>query len=515
MEAVAKQRAVVGDAAPIVPRLEVVKIPISGRTGQKWGTQSRWWTIVDLAVFGVWSVLVGMVVQRHEPWADEAQSWLLARDLSFKTLWFHELRYNGTPGLWHTILWIAQHAFHAPYSAMSVIGVLCAGAGVALLIWESPFPRILTYLLALSYFLVYQYAVVARSYNLMPLVLFAAAMFYADRSRPIRMTAALMLLANISFHGTLMAAGLGFCYLLEARKVWGELGAAVRRKYFYCVAAMMLTFVFVYIVVRQTPDVAVFLNHRPTQPVWMRAELNIAYAFVDQPILSAVFLVLAGAWCWMRRKFLPFAILVSSLLVFLVLVYGRPHHVGTLFLAAIAGLWIAWPTAEQWLRSSKIERMATYGMGGLLACVLCVNVWDAAVAIRNDYLYPYCGSSDAANYLKRIGADKSTIFGYTYGTAAVQAYFDHNILANSPTTYYHEGLPLYASTMDLGELQRDAPEYVIIYSNDGDGTFHAADPALRALGYELVHFSPGDVFFKRFVFDTANYYIYRLAALNH
>jgi hypothetical protein len=129
--------------------------------------------------------------------------------------------------------------------------------------------------------------------------------------------------------------------------------------------------------------------------------------------------------------------------------------------------------------------------------------------MRQDYLHPYSGSADAASYLKQVEADKTTIFGYTYGISAVQAYFDHNIQTNSPTTYYHEGLPLYATQMDISQLQALGPEYVIIYSNDGPTTFNTADPSLRALGYHLVHSSPGDVFFKRFVFDSDNYYIYR------
>lgn len=470
---------------------------------------NRWWRIGDVLMFGLWSVLVGVILQHHEPWADESQSWLLARDLDLKTLWFHELRYNGTPGLWHTILWIAQHWFHAPYAAMGVIGGLCAAAGVAFILWQSPFPRPLSYLLVYSYFLVYQYAVVARSYNLLPVLVFAAAYFYQDRRRPVRMAAVLILLANVAFHGTLLAASLGLCYLIEAFKEWRRLSRIVRSRYLFCVTAVLLTFLFVFAVVKQTPDVAVFVNHRITEPRLMKLELNVAYAFLDRPALSALFLLLAGAWCFKRGKLLPFVLPVSLILGFLVLFYGRPHHVGTVFLAAIAGLWIAWPTEPEMSDCSHADRLTTYGMTGLLVCVFCVNIWDAAVAMRNDYLYAYSGSADAAAYLKRIGADNASIFGYTYGMSAIQAYFDHNIMANSPTTYYHEGLPLYATAMDISELQAAAPEYVIVYSNDGATTFNTGDPPLRAIGYHLVHVSGGDEFFKRFVFDTDNYYIYK------
>ena len=58
-----------------------------------------------------------------QKWADEAQAWLIDRDLDLKTIWFHELRYEGSPGLWHTILWVAQHVFHARYDGLGYIGM--------------------------------------------------------------------------------------------------------------------------------------------------------------------------------------------------------------------------------------------------------------------------------------------------------------------------------------------------------------------------------------------------------
>jgi hypothetical protein len=70
-------------------------------------------------VFGLWLALVGLIHGHHEPWAGESQAWLIARDLDLKKIWFYELRYEGTPGLWHTILWIAQHWFQAPSSTIA------------------------------------------------------------------------------------------------------------------------------------------------------------------------------------------------------------------------------------------------------------------------------------------------------------------------------------------------------------------------------------------------------------
>jgi hypothetical protein len=477
-------------------------------------SSNPWWKIADFSVFGLWVVVVVFILGYHEKWADEAQAWLIARDLDLRTIWFHELRYEGSPGLWHTILWIAQHWFHVPYTSLGVIGVLCAATGAAFILWKAPFPRPLSYLLLFSYFIVYQYAVIARSYNLLPLLVFGAAYFYRDRSHPLRMTVVLILLANVAVHGTFLAAALGFCFLIEAFKEWPNLSETVRRRYWLCGAAMLLTFLFLFAILKPTPDVKEFAKTGVAQdPVTytplVRFKEVLAYAFLDQPLISALFLFLAGVWCFKRGKLLPFVLPTSLMLFLFVAVHGRVHHHGTVFIAAIAGLWIAWPTSQEMQGFSSFDRLSTRAMSGLLACLLCVNIWDAAAAMRHDYLYPYSGSDDAASYLKQVRADESSIFGYTYGMAAVQAFFDHNILVNIPTTYYHEGLPLHGEVIDFREIRAEAPQYVIIFSHVPEVEFKALDPPLRSSGYGLVHFSDGRIFYKRFVAFATSYFIYR------
>jgi hypothetical protein len=473
---------------------------------------SRAGRIADVFVFGLWSVLVAVVLRHHEPWADEAQAWLLARDLDLKALWFHELRYEGTPGLWHTILWIAQHWFHAPYAALGGIGMMCAAAGVAFILWKCPFPRALRYLMVFSYFIVYQYAVVARSYNLLPLLLFAAACFYRDLTHPVRMTVALILLANVSMHGTVLAASLGLCYLIEASRDWPRLSRAIRNRYRYCIAGTLLVFIFLFVILKPTPDVSEFATDRSSDLTLSKLEsgaaLAAAHAFLDQATLSGIFLLLACAWCFRRGKLLTFVLPVSLMVGLFIALRGRPHHVGIVFLAAIAGLWIAWPSEPEFRNGSRADRLTNLGMAVLLAWVFCVNIWDAAFAMRNDYLYPYCGAADAASYIKEVGADKTTVFGYGYGIAAVQAYFPGNILVNIPTSYYHKGFPLHGATIDFSELKAAAPEYVIVFS-DGVIAFKADEPGLEAVGYQLVHSSRGEVFFKRFNVLGQSYSIFQ------
>lgn len=486
------------------------------------GNEPRdWWRVGDAAVLLAYVCVVAWTIRYHEKWADEAQAWLIARDLDLPTIWFHELRYEGSPGLWHTILWVAQHVFHAGYGAIGYIGLAFSIAGVAVLLFFAPFPRIVRWPLAFTYFLIYQYAVIARPYTLMPLLAFLAAVFFKDVKRPERVTITLILLANLSLHGAILAGCLGVAYLWEAMKSWAVLEKPVRRRYVGCVVAMSVVFLFLAVILKPTPDVEEFAMKKeiaqiaeslhvkqPTAQVKLLAV--VSGAFLDYTALSVIFILLAGAWCAMRRRLLLFAVPVALLITLYVAVHGYAHHHGTVFIAAITALWIAWPSQKEQEAFTLQERRATQMMMASLVCLCAIQIWDSAVVIRHEYLYPYSGAEDAANYLKSVRADSAPMFGYLYGIVGVQAYFDRNILSNIPTTYFHHGLPLYGTNIDLAQVERVAPRYVIIFTEQPQLLMDSGVlNSFLASGYRMVHFSDGYEFNKRTVYVRQAYLIFR------
>jgi hypothetical protein len=464
-------------------------------------------------VFGIWASVVGITLRHHEKWADEAQAWLLARDLSLPTLWFKELRYEGSPGLWHSILWVGQHVFHAPYSALGVIGMICAAAGVLVLLRYAPFPRPIRWLLVASYFLVYQYAVIARPYVLIPLLTFVAARLFKDLQHPERITVALVLLANVTAHGALLAGCLGLAYAIEVIKAWPALDDRVRGRFVLAAGAMLLTFFFLFAVLKPPPDVEAFVEVQQTTLLHKVAKgvEGVNGAFFDASrVLTFAWLALVGVWCWSRGKAIVFILPVLVLGMFYGWVDGWAHQQGTIFIAAIGGMWIAWPDEGEKAAFLSRERHAYWAATTALACLLVFQTYTAALVIRNDYLYPYCGAEDAAKYLKAVGADVHPIFGYLYGMVAVEAYFDHNIQANRPTAYFHHGSPFFGLVPDSAEIQEFAPQYIVVACwFDIDRSFKVIDSRMRQEGYSLVHFSDGYLFSKRGWDARQVYFIYR------
>src|SRR6202012_911792 len=96
------------------------------RRQQRTAQLQQWSQLLALAGY---AAVVAMGIAFHEPWADEAQAWLLARDQGFWHLMLHAIRYEGSPGLWHAFLWVLAR-MHVGYTGMRWVSGAVAVAGV-------------------------------------------------------------------------------------------------------------------------------------------------------------------------------------------------------------------------------------------------------------------------------------------------------------------------------------------------------------------------------------------------
>lgn len=177
----------------------------------------------DLPVIGkvilsvAWLALTVILAVHHEPWGDEADVWLAARDLDFGSTELRRFTASvGMPALWHLAV-AALAKGGAPYWSMFLVHGALAGLVVGMLLWRSPLPPILRVLLPFSFFLGYEYSIVARSYVVTVLLLLVIAEL-STRTGDRRLLArglAIGLLANTNPHGFFIAFGLGVGLLLE------------------------------------------------------------------------------------------------------------------------------------------------------------------------------------------------------------------------------------------------------------------------------------------------------------
>ena len=150
----------------------------------------------------------------HEPWADEAQAWLIARNLGIPGI-LHQMGYEGSPPLWHLLLWLLTR-LHLPYAALGLVSLTLVASGMYIWLRWSPLPAFVRLLLPFAFYYQYQYAVVSRSYALSTLLAFAAVALW--RAKPPRILAfgfVLALLVQTNLYGCMIAAGIACAFACE------------------------------------------------------------------------------------------------------------------------------------------------------------------------------------------------------------------------------------------------------------------------------------------------------------
>jgi hypothetical protein len=391
----------------------------------------------QLGRLGPWLILIcyaayiALVLHEHEPWTDEAQSWLLARDASIPDLLFKYLRYEGTPGLWHLLLAIPAK-LGMSYFSLNVVGALCAFAGVYLLVRYSPFPLWLKALLPFTYFLAYQYAIVARSYCLIAPVLFATAICYRKRDEAYgRFAICILLLAHISLHTTLMAGAIWLFEVGALLKDWRAGNAEKLQTRVIWLGVLSVNFLLIIWQLWPPPDLII------REPYELRISAFIfknamAEAFSLPVGLGFVFLFALLPILYVRRTAGLCLVGLALPLALMCFRYYAPWHAGTLLLFVVFAVWIALGRGDSeirhvsWLKPVLANRAAL----AALAVVSVIQIREAAIAGWHDYDSPYSGSLAAAEYIRDEGIDRRTVNALDIHSFSILPYFKVNFFAN-------------------------------------------------------------------------------------
>jgi hypothetical protein len=475
--------------------------------------KSGYWILI----FAVYVSLLAATVSRHEPWMDEAQSWLLASDFTVTDLFVKYLRYEGHPSLWYLIL-ILPAKFGLPYFTVNVLSALFAALGVGLFLRYSPFPIIIKILFPFSYFAFFQYAVVARSYCLIPLILFLIAINYKRKlEHPYLYILLLCLLANVSVHTFLMAGTFLFVHLLDVLKVWRHMDK--RLKIHHGAAVVIFGLISVQLVLLLAPP--------PDQVFAQGINLSIVNFFEVSKRMYAGSLVLDEAnWIIGLQSGISLAIFIATLfflrqkklillyvlpllliLTFLAVKYSNLWHEGILFFLWIFVLWVGFDK-DKTEETSKTAKTVLV----LMTAVLGVQVYWSAYAAYNDFHHNYSGSFQVAEYIKANRLENRKIFASGWKSVAIQPYFNANIFYN-----YNNNSNMriwFWSTQNqtevginpsiIGRIESEQPDVVVFASDHID-----AEQPIEIQGYQFVDLFEGNLYWKTGIYEQNSYWVFR------
>lgn len=430
----------------------------------------------------------------HEPWADEAQSWLLARDASVAELWTRLLHYEGTPGLWHTLLHVLQRCgLH--YRGLNIFSAVIGCAAVFVLMRYAPFPAWVRLLLPFTFFLAYQYPVIARSYSLLPLLTFVAAVLLVMRPSPAPfwLVSMLVLMAAVSVHGFAMSAAISVYVVWRTGWNWPSKKRAIAAAAVYVVCLILLASA-----AWPAKDV-IFPVHvnAASGRVLQVSGLMFRQAFAGNSILTAAALALSLPFLWKGGGLGLFVLVSVSLCAVSSVVYWQPWTQGLLFLGWVAAIWIS------------ANRTAPGPAPAIaLAIVIACQLYWSARSMYYDWHQSYSGSRDAAQYIGS-GACTDRVAGLGYSTTALQPYFPRNIFVNFDRGFWDwssrnrtEEASLFFSTA--------RPDCVVVGYKAAREQERRVGLLNRA-GYDSIRRFPGNLFWEDRIYEPESFEVYKRA----
>ena len=455
----------------------------------------------------LYSAIVLICAGRHEAWFDEAQAWLLARDASLPDLFIRYARWEGSPSLWHFLLMpFARAGF--PYADLSYISAALAIGGVILFLWRSPFPLWMRLLFPFTYFPLFQYSAVARSYALVLPLLCGIAILFPKRvsQHPVWFCVLLALLANTSFHCTIVAG------VLFVEWLWTAWRSGTIRTRPVLVALMTsafgLLYLLIYLELRVPLDLSVHVGiAHPMNAGMIRFLKQISEAFwggiggnAYRAFSTLVGFFVIGISLWRFGRSTSGFILAASTVLLLTLAglkHAAPWHAGVVFLVWIFALWIFFLQHPARAASSRSLHI-------VIAVILVVQTVFGLQSVWFDIFRPYSGSRDAAAYLQSTGQDQRKLFAIGFKAFAIQPYFHRDVFAYQENGR-QQAFYLWASNLDhanFPDIALRKPEAIVLAPWDP-----TIAQRLKNLGYcEEKHFE-GALWWKNAIAEPDTYSI--------
>ncbi|MBQ5329781.1 MAG: hypothetical protein J6F31_00880 [Oscillospiraceae bacterium] len=445
--------------------------------------------------FLLYTVLFFVTSVFHEPWLDEAQSWLIARDASFHDMVFVLPHYEGHPPFWWLLLSLPAKLGLDYEMSLTVISCAVFAAISFLVIFRSPFPLYVRLLLPLSYHIFYGYGVIARPYGICILAFILMGITYKERDeKPFLYIFANILACSATAFAVVLCGGLALCWCIDLfREYRKDIPSFFRNKRFFALLLLLCFALF---------ELYLFIPYEDTfsyseDPLTAGAFLHGMYymllmlpadalligtgmglggqvkysSFLPREYLSMTVVSLAMYFFLFRlllrkNKAKEFVLPYVLLSAFGAGVYFTVHHEGMVFVFILFVLWICFDSKEDralkidgYINRAKADRLGLCLLAGSAALECIWSAVDITADIRGNFYY----GREVAAYLKETGlwernimtpfyenADSSFLSTNKQETAAtVNPYFDKNIFFGLNSG--NEGYIIHRNSEEINE----------------------------------------------------------------
>ena len=403
---------------------------------------------------------------------------------------------------------------------MVIINTIISICTAYVVIFKSPFSLRITALFMFSAVMAYQLAVVARSYMLLVLLLFAIAWLYTQRHKmPLRYAALVALLGNTEVMVAIPCAILTGLFFMEARKVTDP---AARKTHIRALGIMAFGGVVALVSVwphAGSNEYVGQLNYFNTAFIIKVTDFMIPWAhFIENPwapnafsqwfrdhhIISALPGITVLLLTSLLIKKSPLQLLHLGWIAGLYFIYtfkyfGQFYHGELMLVYTFFMVWLWRQENPGEIRDNR-QLKALSLLSWILTASLSVSVVGMVNEYHTEYKTPFSGSKDMASYIKENGYDRKTIaFMGCYSLTSVAAYL--------PETDFwfvgedkHARYMVWSKVWDECQHQPFSNQMERLVQQYNYNTVIVSEQQLPTefMPLKLLHYSPGRMIFESF-----------------
>lgn len=416
--------------------------------------------------------VIGLIgVFHHEMWRDELQIWLVGSSAHTFSEFLRNMTNECNPFGWYFLDFVLSRFTDNPL-IVQVFHLLLATGTIYLILKYSPFTLLQKVFVSFSYYLLFEYCLIARGYALTIFFIFLFCTLYQQvksKHRYLILGLVLFCLANTTGHGVIMT--LSLLGMMMADYLFTK-DFALRKKYttkqFWLGVAVVL--VGIYIAMRWiTPPagnhyannwvtgIDGYRFHRTSSTFWMSFIpipdfstihfWNSSLLYTDNSTFTSKILFLLSLCIFLfciiyySQKISVVVLYLAGTLGVLLFHYtnsviftiNAANHYGFIFITFIAAAWLVHsvkktkyviPGLNSLRNKFKIEKNFTYLVTGLFA----INMIAGIIAYSKDYEYTFSNIEQTGKYIVEHNLDKIPEAGFIdYAVSPISAFTKQSI----------------------------------------------------------------------------------------
>lgn len=370
------------------------------------------------------TILLGVVtlngVLHHEVWADEAQVWLLVKNLSFAGLLNHLPNEGHPPFFYMLIMPFAKLGFSI--MTMKIICWFASIAGVFCILQYSPFNKFAKYALVLSAGYLYFFPVIARSYSILAFLIPLLAMLYPKKDKHPYIYALVLSLIGCTHIIMYVFVGILALYFLYDTVIvpWKALSREKKKHYLYSFFIIVISMLFVAFLLLGTPgsNAAIELKSKNILGSIGLVLPQIFINIVDYTVMKtysifaltlvAVIILVCFTFFSFVQLFLQnkriFALVLLAILfqiaiyVFWYRAFVYPTRIAIAYLILVFGFWVVMDDSDYYPKF-KIDK--PFWLNLSLGIMFTLTIFNGARYYITDLFYYYSSAKPTAEFIQK------------------------------------------------------------------------------------------------------------------